>query len=51
LEVIAEGVELDHQLATITGLDCNYGQGFLFSKPLPSDAMDEWMKTGNFPTA
>jgi len=51
LEVIAEGVELDHQLATITGLDCNYGQGFLFSKPLSSEAMDAWMLAEKTPTA
>jgi diguanylate cyclase (GGDEF)-like protein/PAS domain S-box-containing protein len=43
LDVIAEGVELDHQLATIKGLDCNYGQGFIFSKPLPADAIEAWI--------
>jgi len=51
LEVIAEGVELDHQLETIKGLDCNYGQGFLFSKPLTAEAMDAWMDSEKIRTA
>ena len=37
LDVVAEGVEEDGQLAELQGLSCQYGQGFLFSKPLPSD--------------
>jgi diguanylate cyclase (GGDEF)-like protein/PAS domain S-box-containing protein len=45
LDVIAEGVELDHQLETIKGLDCQYGQGFLFSRPLPAEAMDAWIRS------
>jgi len=49
LDVIAEGVELDHQLATIRGLECGYGQGFLFSKPLSSDAMYAWMRSKKVP--
>jgi EAL domain-containing protein (putative c-di-GMP-specific phosphodiesterase class I) len=49
LEVIAEGVELEYQLVTIKGLDCHFGQGFLFSKPLPSDAIDTWMQSEKGP--
>jgi diguanylate cyclase (GGDEF)-like protein/PAS domain S-box-containing protein len=49
LDVIAEGVELNHQLMAITGLDCRYGQGFLFSKPLSADAMDRWIRSENKP--
>jgi predicted signal transduction protein with EAL and GGDEF domain len=36
LEVIAEGVETEEQLCLLRGLGCNYVQGFLFSKPVPS---------------
>jgi len=35
LEVIAEGVEEDDQLALLKSLRCNSFQGFLCSKPLP----------------
>ena len=34
LEVIAEGVERHHELATLRSLSCAYMQGFSFSKPL-----------------
>jgi diguanylate cyclase (GGDEF)-like protein/PAS domain S-box-containing protein len=34
MDVIAEGVETVKQLAQLRSLKCEYGQGFLFSKPL-----------------
>jgi diguanylate cyclase (GGDEF)-like protein/PAS domain S-box-containing protein len=36
LEVVAEGVETGEQVALLKRLDCNYGQGFYFSKPVPA---------------
>ena len=50
LDVIAEGVELDHQLLQIKELDCHYGQGFLFSKPMESVAIEEWLSTNGLIT-
>ncbi|MBA4105572.1 MAG: hypothetical protein C0485_07415 [Pirellula sp.] len=35
IRLIAEGIETSEQLATLRGLDCRFGQGFLFSRPLP----------------
>lgn len=46
LEVIAEGLEQNHQLSTIKSLECGFGQGFLFSKPLPPDAIENWILSG-----
>jgi diguanylate cyclase (GGDEF)-like protein/PAS domain S-box-containing protein len=37
LEVIAEGVEMHGQWDGLKGLACQYGQGFLFSRPVPCD--------------
>ncbi|BBD09191.1 EAL domain-containing protein [Desulfovibrio ferrophilus] len=34
LDVVAEGVELPEQLAQLRALECQYVQGFYFSKPL-----------------
>jgi EAL domain-containing protein (putative c-di-GMP-specific phosphodiesterase class I) len=34
IQVVAEGVETAEQLAQLRQLGCEYGQGFLFSKPL-----------------
>ncbi|NTV12635.1 MAG: EAL domain-containing protein [Desulfobulbaceae bacterium] len=44
LYVIAEGLELDGQLSAIKGLECLYGQGFLFSKPLTPDDISLWIQ-------
>ncbi|HEX8236231.1 MAG TPA: EAL domain-containing protein [Abditibacteriaceae bacterium] len=38
MQVIAEGVEDERQLALLRGLACDYGQGYLFSRPLDSEA-------------
>jgi diguanylate cyclase (GGDEF)-like protein/PAS domain S-box-containing protein len=35
LEVIAEGIETEHQLARLRALRCEMGQGYLLSPPLP----------------
>ncbi|MEZ5346649.1 MAG: bifunctional diguanylate cyclase/phosphodiesterase [Pyrinomonadaceae bacterium] len=35
LSVIAEGIESVHQLHQLRVLNCEYGQGFLFSRPVP----------------
>jgi len=34
--VVAEGIESIHQFHQLRVLSCRYGQGFLFSVPLPS---------------
>ena len=35
--VIAEVIETAEQLLAVQFLDCEFGQGYLFSKPLPAD--------------
>ncbi|HBL25493.1 MAG TPA: hypothetical protein DD490_01520, partial [Acidobacteria bacterium] len=41
MEVIAEGIQTAAQVKTILSLGCEYGQGFLFSKPLPATELDQ----------
>ena len=36
LEVVAEGIETAEQLGLLKELDCDYGQGYYFARPLPS---------------
>jgi diguanylate cyclase (GGDEF)-like protein/PAS domain S-box-containing protein len=40
LDVVAEGIETEEQLATLAGLDCEYGQGYLFSRPMTVEAAE-----------
>jgi len=37
MQCIAEGVELREQVDLLRSVGCEYGQGFLFSKPLPAE--------------
>jgi EAL domain-containing protein (putative c-di-GMP-specific phosphodiesterase class I) len=43
LSVLAEGVETRGQLDFLTGLRCDIGQGYYFSRPLPGDAFALWL--------
>ena len=44
LETVAEGIEDADQHAQLAGLGCTYGQGFLFSRPLPPAAFDDRLR-------
>jgi EAL domain-containing protein (putative c-di-GMP-specific phosphodiesterase class I) len=41
LSVIAEGIETVHQLHQLRVLNCEFGQGFLFSRPVPAKKAEE----------
>jgi diguanylate cyclase (GGDEF)-like protein len=36
LKVVAEGIETEEQLECLIALGCHYGQGYLFSRPVPA---------------
>ncbi|MGH9940735.1 MAG: putative bifunctional diguanylate cyclase/phosphodiesterase [Pyrinomonadaceae bacterium] len=38
MQVVAEGVETLEQMARLRAMNCDYGQGYLFSKPVPGEA-------------
>lgn len=44
LKVVAEGVEYKEQLDILTEHNCDEFQGFFFSKPIPSDKMENIIK-------
>lgn len=39
MQVIAEGVETEEELKTLTVLRCDYAQGFYFAKPMPLEQL------------
>jgi len=43
-DVIAEGVEMDHQMVHMQNMQCQFGQGFLISVPMEPGAIDAWVK-------
>jgi diguanylate cyclase (GGDEF)-like protein/PAS domain S-box-containing protein len=43
MNVVAEGVETHEQLEILRGLNCEFGQGYLFSKPVDSGAAEAFI--------
>jgi hypothetical protein len=47
IEVVAEGVETESQLAFLARHGCDSAQGFLFAKPLPAGEIRAWLRMRN----
>ncbi|MEO8572334.1 MAG: bifunctional diguanylate cyclase/phosphodiesterase [Pyrinomonadaceae bacterium] len=47
LDVVAEGIESIHQYHQLRILSCDYGQGFLFSRPLAAAAAESLLSDPN----
>jgi len=45
LETVAEGVEDERVCERLTGLGCDYVQGFAIARPMPADAMLRWLRS------
>jgi diguanylate cyclase (GGDEF)-like protein len=43
MQVVAEGVETLSQLSQLRRLNCQYGQGYLFSRPVDAASIDTWI--------
>jgi diguanylate cyclase (GGDEF)-like protein/PAS domain S-box-containing protein len=46
MDALAEGIETPEQLAIVGDLGCSFGQGYLFSKPVPPDTLLELFGAG-----
>jgi diguanylate cyclase (GGDEF)-like protein len=49
LQVVAEGIETVEQLALMRQLGCEFGQGFLFSRPVSAEVATEMVAGGRLP--
>ena len=47
LKVVAEGIESVHQFHQLKILNCEYGQGYLFSRPLPVSEIEKMLADKN----
>ncbi len=43
LDVVAEGIELPEQASSLQALGCEIGQGFLFARPMNSEALADFL--------
>ena len=43
MDVVAEGVETLAQFSQLRALKCQYGQGYLFARPVDADSIDGWI--------
>ncbi|HZI19842.1 MAG TPA: EAL domain-containing protein [Pyrinomonadaceae bacterium] len=50
MDVVAEGVETVAQLRQLRALDCDFGQGYLFSRPVAAEAVPELMRGADYST-
>jgi EAL domain-containing protein (putative c-di-GMP-specific phosphodiesterase class I) len=49
LKVIAEGVETEEQRGLLAAAGCDYGQGYLFSKPIPPEQFEALLQAARQP--
>jgi diguanylate cyclase (GGDEF)-like protein/PAS domain S-box-containing protein len=47
LATVAEGIERHPQAVSLRALGCRFGQGYLFSRPLPATGVTELLRTGD----
>ncbi|MGC4032038.1 MAG: EAL domain-containing protein [Tepidisphaeraceae bacterium] len=43
MKVVAEGIETPHQMGYLQASQCDFGQGYLFSKPIEADAAEAFL--------
>lgn len=47
-EIVAEGVENEEQLTVLKKYDCDIIQGFYYSKPMPTEELERYIKSKSF---
>ena len=47
MDVVAEGIETQDQVARLRALDCEFGQGYFFSKPISREDATRFLSDTN----
>lgn len=50
LQIVAEGIENERQLFALQGNECDFGQGYLFSKPITHCELESFMTNSAYQT-
>lgn len=45
MQVVAEGIETEEQVAALREMDCDFIQGYVYSKPIPVTDFEVWRRT------
>ena len=45
IAIVVEGIETEQQLQRIRSMQCDYAQGFYFSRPLSKDKLEQFIRT------
>ena len=48
LHVVAEGIEQQGMQDSLTAMGCDYGQGYHIARPMPEDALKQWLSESHW---
>lgn len=48
LHVVAEGIEQQGMQDSLTDMGCDYGQGYHIARPMPEDALKQWLSESHW---
>jgi EAL domain-containing protein (putative c-di-GMP-specific phosphodiesterase class I) len=51
LDVVAEGIETDEDRALLVDAGCEFGQGYLFARPMPQRQLTQWLQANRSVTS
>ena len=44
LQIVGEGIESEQEMGLLSGMGCDFGQGYCLSRPMPPDKAEEYVR-------